>query len=66
MGLVSFLYPRQCVGCKKNGKYFCDRCLSKVRLDDEWRCSECNEKSIGGVTHFGCRNKDSLDGMVSF
>ncbi|MFH1280496.1 MAG: ComF family protein, partial [Candidatus Beckwithbacteria bacterium] len=47
-------------------KYFCDRCLSKVRLDDEWRCSECNEKSIGGVTHFGCRNKDSLDGMVSF
>lgn len=66
MNVISFLYPKKCVGCKKKGKYFCSKCLSKVKIDDAWLCSECNRKSIGGVTHFNCKKSYSLDGVISF
>lgn len=35
MVLLDFLYPRKCLGCNKNGKYFCDECLKTVKLNDQ-------------------------------
>ncbi len=35
MSLLDFLYPKKCLGCGKNGKYFCDECLKTVKLNDQ-------------------------------
>src|SRR3989338_8766200 len=65
MGFWDLLYPRRCVGCGREGQYFCDRCLAETSLETGWRCPECNRASVGGVTHFGCRKKHGLDDLVT-
>jgi len=32
--ILDFLFPKQCLECKKEGKYICDTCYSKVRPCD--------------------------------
>ena len=64
--IFGWLYPKKCVGCQSWGKYFCDSCLKRVRVDEVWRCPECSKASIGGVRHLYCKESDELDGLVSF
>ena len=28
---VNFLFPKRCLGCGKNGKYFCSSCIKKIK-----------------------------------
>lgn len=65
MSLLDLIYPKQCVGCQKRGRYFCFECLRSVRLREDLICPECNKRSIGGMVHLGCKRPDSLDGLVS-
>src|SRR5260221_804110 len=32
MGILDLLFPVSCLECKKQGKYICDNCLSKVKV----------------------------------
>lgn len=29
--MFEFLFPKKCVGCKKIGKYFCNKCVNKIQ-----------------------------------
>jgi len=31
MGFLDFIFPRRCLGCGKNGKYFCSSCIKKIK-----------------------------------
>lgn len=65
MSFIDLVYPKQCVGCRKKGRFFCHKCIKLVRLRENLVCPECNRRSIGGVVHYGCRQEFSLDGLVS-
>ena len=65
MSLLDLIYPKQCVGCQKRGRYFCVECLRSVRLRRDLICPECNKQAIGGRVHLGCKKIDSLSGLVS-
>ncbi len=65
MSLLGLVYPKQCVGCEKRGRYFCYTCLKSVKLRKDYICPECNKWSLGGRVHLGCKKLDSLEGLVS-
>lgn len=65
MGLLDLLFPKNCLECKRAGKYICSECLSKV-VKAKLMCPICKRWSIDGKTHSFCSKKFSLDGHYSF
>lgn len=65
MDLLSFLFPKYCVGCKKIGDYLCDKCFSMISFNVIEKCLECERPAIDGLTHPICKNKYSIDGVFS-
>jgi len=64
MGLVDFIFPKMCFGCRREGIYICENCLSKVKKVKPF-CPVCKKASIDGLTHVRCKTPQSLDGLVS-
>ena len=65
MSLLDLLFPKNCLECKRPGKYFCDHCLSKMEYTKPI-CPVCKRYSFQGKTHSFCTTKTSLDGLISF
>lgn len=64
MHVLDFIFPRRCVGCKRVGKYICNKCQKGIVILQQ-RCPECDKQAIDGMTHPGCKKKYGLDGLVS-
>jgi ComF family protein len=64
MGLADLIFPRLCLGCKKEGRYLCDTCLQKVWFPKPI-CPVCTRASIDGMTHIRCQRPQNLDGLIS-
>ncbi len=62
--LLDVLFPKRCVGCSKNGTYFCSDCINKITQTD-LVCPKCEKLAVGGVTHPICRRRYGLDGLWS-
>jgi competence protein ComFC len=64
MDLLSYIFPKKCLECGREGKYICDSCLRKVTYQKPI-CPVCERASIDGFTHVGCKTPQSLDGLVA-
>lgn len=64
MSFLDLVFPKNCLNCKKDGCYICRDCLNKVKRT-AGICAYCQKASIDGMTHFKCRRKFRLDGLVS-
>jgi competence protein ComFC len=64
MTWTDLLFPKNCLGCKKEGGYMCPDCVQKTRLLKQV-CPYCEKASIDGFTHTKCRKKYGLDGLTS-
>lgn len=64
MGLVDVVYPINCLGCGKRGKYVCSSCLQKVGFAENV-CYVCKKPAIDGITHTKCKGKLGLDAVVA-
>lgn len=62
--ILDLLFPKKCVGCKREGSYFCKKCVSNI-LQKELICPACEDSAMGGQTHPVCENKFGLDGLWS-
>lgn len=67
MNILDIIFPKRCLSCWRFGKYFCDRCIPTIRTIgvSDTICPVCERAAIGGVTHYGCQSKYSLDGLTS-
>ena len=65
MGILDFLFPKQCVGCKKGGTYFCHDCVARAKRTFPLVCPVCERASIDGVTHAKCKSGVSPEGLFS-
>lgn len=63
--LLEVLFPRFCLGCGYVGTYICQRCESKMKRVNGEKCFYCNQPTLYGLTHPGCKTKQGLDGYVS-
>lgn len=62
--ILDILFPKKCIGCKKEGSYFCQDCVSNI-LQTYLVCPQCQDLAIGGQTHPLCKRKYGLDGLWS-
>lgn len=65
MGILDFLFPKKCVGCRRWGSYVCEDCFDKLKWLREQICPMCCKNSVGGLTHFRCRKKWGMEGLTS-
>lgn len=65
MNILDFIFPKCCVSCGAFGIFLCQKCLAKVKFIELPICPVCERPAIGGATHPGCRNRYSLDGLIS-
>jgi len=54
--IADFLFPKKCLGCSRNGSYFCQRCISKQEKYEAQRCIKCQRLSLDGLTHPKCKS----------
>ena len=62
--LIEFVYPRYCVACNKYGVFLCPECKNELEIADQI-CPICEEESLMGWTHEGCRHKMGMDGLIA-
>lgn len=65
MFILDFIFPKRCVGCKKQGAYLCDKCFFYLSFDIKSLCLVCNRPSTDGLTHPGCSGIYTIDGCSS-
>lgn len=63
MSIVDFIYPKICVGCRKEGQYICSDCQKKL-IKPMQICPMCCRHSIDGWTHLRCKHKEGLDRLI--
>ncbi len=64
MIFFNFFFPKFCVGCRKVGTYFCEKCIHSI-AQSELVCPGCERLSIGGAVHPFCTRTYGLDGLWS-
>jgi ComF family protein len=64
MSLIDLVFPKDCLECRKYGKYVCDECISKVE-NPKPICPVCKRSSIDGFTHTKCQRSLGMDGLIS-
>ncbi len=64
MGFLDLVFPKNCLGCGREGKYLCPICIDKVPRAKAI-CPYCKHPSMDGVTHVNCQRKLGIDGLTS-
>lgn len=64
MDILDFIFPKECLECKSNGKYICVKCLTKLPSVKQV-CPVCQKPSIDGFTHPKCTKPQSLNGLIA-
>ncbi len=62
---LDIIFPRFCINCNKEGEYICTNCMLFLS-ESEFICPACQKLSYFGKKHSKCKEKNSLDGLVSF
>jgi len=65
MDILYLIFPKKCVGCGKQGSYFCTKCTKLINQVPQI-CPVCERQSPFGQTHKFCLTRNSPDGLVSF
>lgn len=60
MSIIDLIFPKTCVGCKKEGEYICLDCRKKLVIPAPI-CPTCCKPSIGGWVHPRCGENCSID-----
>jgi len=58
------LFPKECVGCKKEGFLLCPGCYSAMRGVIKFSCPGCGNESFFGRTCKRCAPATPLDGLL--
>jgi predicted amidophosphoribosyltransferase len=63
--VVDLLFPKECLGCGKEGEYICDNCIIFLG-ESALMCPICDKSNFTGKTHSQCLTNYVLDGLVNF
>ncbi|MFC1656367.1 ComF family protein [Patescibacteria group bacterium] len=64
MNLVDLIFPKKCVGCKKEGSYLCLICKKKIVLIQKPFCPACHKLTVNGQYCSRCRSHFALTGVL--
>jgi len=61
--LLDLIFPKECLGCKKEGSYLCDSCKEKIEINQDFYCVYCqNKSSLNGICS-DCQSSIALDSI---
>ena len=61
--LLDLVFPRKCLGCKKEGDWFCPKCFSALTVRKDKVCPFCNQPGKANIACDSCRKEKSLKGV---
>jgi len=62
---LDILFPITCIGCKKEGEWICEKCLSEIKTADRQVCPICEKMTVtDGKTCFSCQKISPLNGLL--
>ena len=61
---LDFLFPKNCLGCNKEGTFLCKGCLKKIIRIKTPYCPTCRKITKNGQFCNNCRPKTSLTGII--
>ncbi|PLX21758.1 hypothetical protein C0584_01495 [Candidatus Parcubacteria bacterium] len=62
--LLDLLFPKECLGCLKEGTYLCDVCYNDIQLNTVQSCPVCNKNNFLGSFCKNCSTEASLSGIL--
>ncbi|MCX6811483.1 MAG: ComF family protein, partial [Candidatus Berkelbacteria bacterium] len=62
--ILDLIYPKECVGCNKEGVWLCRRCSNKIIKIKTPYCPKCRRITKNGQFCRNCRRKMSLTGII--
>lgn len=62
--ILDTIFPIECIGCKKEGKWICDECFSKIELMEAQHCPICNDESELGMLCEKCEGKSRVEQIL--
>lgn len=62
MSVIDLIFPKVCVGCKREGAYICGDCRKKLVVPEQI-CPQCCKPSLDGMTHVRCKTRFGMDGL---
>lgn len=65
-GALDTLFPIECLGCKQEGEWVCQRCARKIALSPQETCVACQKTSPAGKTCFACQKIFPLTRLIRF
>lgn len=65
MDVLSLLFPKFCVQCRRRGEYLCTKCFAFIDFLPTLICAVCSKPAIDGITHPGCRTRYTIDGVFA-
>ena len=63
--IFDLIFPIECLGCGKQGKWLCDRCLKKLEVNSKQRCLNCKLENDFGELCPECKKFFYLDGALA-
>jgi len=63
--VLDLFFPKSCLSCKKTNTYLCQDCFNKIELCSNNVCFFCHRPSWQGQSCIICKNKFSLDRVIS-
>lgn len=62
--ILDTVFPIQCLGCKSEGAWLCEKCLRAIPLKEIDHCPQCKQHSAGGAYCEHCRPQSFLEGIA--
>ena len=63
--IFDLIFPIECLGCGKQGKWLCDQCLKKLEVNSKQHCLNCKTENNFGEICPGCKKYFYLDGVLA-
>lgn len=61
--LLDLIFPKDCIGCAREGNYLCRQCLSEIELTKEFYCAFCKKPSPWGKICDSCAAEAKLQAV---
>lgn len=60
---INTIFPIECVSCKKEDVWICDKCVSEVKLNTNFFCPSCSSPNNYGTVCSRCKSSFYFDGV---
>jgi len=61
--VIDIIFPIECLGCKQEGKWLCEKCCRTIPINTEPYCLSCKTKTAFGEFCKKCKSNYNLDGV---